>query len=58
MVDTLTRAVKKVIESPEHQAKLEQLALAPRYLDPPAYRKLWTDIEARMRPLLQTIQPK
>jgi tripartite-type tricarboxylate transporter receptor subunit TctC len=58
VVETLTRAMKKVIDAPDHQARLEQLALEPRYLDPAAYRQLWTDTEARMRPLLQSIQPK
>ena len=58
VVETLTRAVRKVIETPEHQAKLEQLALQPRYLDPAAYRQLWTDTETRMKPILQSIQPK
>jgi tripartite-type tricarboxylate transporter receptor subunit TctC len=50
--------MKKVIETPEHRARLEQLALEPRYLDPAAYRQLWTETEARMTPLLQSIQPK
>ena len=58
VVDALTRAARNVIDSPEHQAKLRELALAPRYLDPAAYAQLWTDIEARMRPILETLQPK
>jgi tripartite-type tricarboxylate transporter receptor subunit TctC len=58
VVDTLTRAARKVIESPEHQAKLRELALAPRYLDPAAYAQLWTDTEVRIRPILETLQTK
>ena len=58
MVDTLTRAARKVIESSEHQAKLRELALAPRYLDPAAYTQLWSDIEVRMKPILETLETK
>jgi tripartite-type tricarboxylate transporter receptor subunit TctC len=58
VVDTLTKAIKKVIDSPEHQKKLEELALSPAYLDPAAYSKLWTDTEVRMTPILQNLQQK
>jgi tripartite-type tricarboxylate transporter receptor subunit TctC len=58
VVDTLTRAMKKVIDSDEHQKKLQQLALEPYYLDPPAYTKLWEETEVRMKPILENIAPK
>jgi tripartite-type tricarboxylate transporter receptor subunit TctC len=58
VVDTLTKAMKKVIESTEHQKKLEELALAPMYLDPAAYTKLWIDTEVRMKPILENLQQK
>ena len=57
-VDTLTRAMKKVIDSPDHQKKLHELALAPAYLDPAAYTKLWMETEIRMKPILENLQPK
>lgn len=52
VVDRLTAAMKKVIESPEHSAKLNDLGIAPRYLSPDDYGKVWADIEARMKPLI------
>jgi tripartite-type tricarboxylate transporter receptor subunit TctC len=58
IVDALTRAVKKVIDSPDHQKKLQELALTPYYLDPAAYTKLWTDTEVRMKPVLENLQTK
>jgi len=58
VVDTLTKAMKKVIDSPEHQKKLQELALAPAYLDPAAYTKLWMETEIRMKPILENLQPK
>lgn len=54
VVDILTKAVKKVIDSPEHSKKLETLGLAPVYMDPAAYSKLWLDTEVRMKPLLES----
>lgn len=58
VVDTLTQAMRKVIDSPEHQQKLRELALAPSYLDPVAYAKLWSDTETRMKPILESLKPK
>lgn len=58
VIDILTRAIRKVIDSPEHQKKLEELALSPAYLDPAAYSKLWADTEVRMTPILQNLQQK
>jgi tripartite-type tricarboxylate transporter receptor subunit TctC len=58
VVDALTKAMKKVIDSPEHQKKLQELALTPYYLDPAAYTKLWTDTEIRMKPILENLQQK
>jgi tripartite-type tricarboxylate transporter receptor subunit TctC len=58
VVDALTKAVKKVIDSPEHHKKLQELALTPYYLDPTAYSKLWMDTEIRMKPSLEHLQQK
>lgn len=55
VVAVLTDAMRKVIESPEHQAKLRALALTPAYLDPAGYTKVWIDAENRLRPILATL---
>lgn len=52
IIDRLTAAMKKVIESPEHAAKLTELGIEPRYLSPDDYSKVWADIETRMKPLV------
>jgi tripartite-type tricarboxylate transporter receptor subunit TctC len=57
-VDTLTNAMKKVIDSPEHQKKLQELALTPYYLEPAAYTKLWIETEIRIKPILENLQQK
>ena len=58
VVGTLTRAMKNVIESPEHQKRLQELALAPYYLDPAGYAALWQETEVRLKPILEQLQPK
>ena len=58
VVDKMTSAMRKVIESPEHQKRLGELALAPYYLDPSAYAKLWAETEVRMKPVLEGLQGK
>ncbi len=52
VVDRLTGAMKQIIESPAHAAKLNELGIAPRYLSPDDYSKVWQDIETRMKPLV------
>jgi tripartite-type tricarboxylate transporter receptor subunit TctC len=56
VVDTLTAAIKKIIESAEHQQKLTDLGLTPNYLDPEAYARFWSETEERIKPVLQNIK--
>jgi len=56
VVDTLTEAMKKVIASPEHMAKLEELGIGPYYQDPDGYTAYWVDTENRMKPLLEKLK--
>jgi tripartite-type tricarboxylate transporter receptor subunit TctC len=56
IIDTLTTAMRKVIESREHQAKLADLFLSPHYLDPAGFSQLWVENEARMEPLIGKLQ--
>jgi tripartite-type tricarboxylate transporter receptor subunit TctC len=55
VVDKLTRAMKAVIDSADHQAKMKDLGIATYYRDPEGYTKYWIDTENRMRPLLQKL---
>lgn len=56
VVDTLTGAIKRVIDSPDHQKKINDFGISPRYLSPDEYTKVWVDIENRMRPLLTELK--
>jgi tripartite-type tricarboxylate transporter receptor subunit TctC len=55
VVDTLTQAIRKAIESPDHQKKLEEMGVTPAYRDPDAYSKIWSDTEANVKPLLESL---
>jgi tripartite-type tricarboxylate transporter receptor subunit TctC len=55
VVDKLTRAMKAVTESGDHQAKMKELGIGLYYRDPEGYTKYWIDTETRMRPLLQKL---
>jgi tripartite-type tricarboxylate transporter receptor subunit TctC len=57
VVDTLTAAMKKVIDSSEHQKKLNDFGIHPYYLAPDAYTKFWEDTEVRMKPVMETLRP-
>jgi tripartite-type tricarboxylate transporter receptor subunit TctC len=57
VVDTLTAAMKKVIESKDHSDKLIELGIGPYYRDPDGYTQYWIDTENRMKPLLQNLKP-
>jgi tripartite-type tricarboxylate transporter receptor subunit TctC len=56
VLQTLTAAMKKVIDSPEHRQRLTDLALAPYYLDPQQYADFWVETEKRVIPVLKSIQ--
>jgi tripartite-type tricarboxylate transporter receptor subunit TctC len=51
VVDVLSRAMKTVIESPEHQQKIHGISMNPAYLGPADFTQVWIDIEARLRPI-------
>ena len=56
VVETLTAAMRIVVDSPDHKTRLVELGLAPYYLDPTAYTKLWIENEIRMTPLVSKLQ--
>jgi len=56
VVAILTRAIHRVIDSPDHQKRLMDYGVMPHYLDPDAYAKLWADTEVRMKPLMAAVQ--
>ena len=57
LVQVLSAAARRVIDSPEHQKLLGDQGVNPYYLDPVAYARFWTDTETRMGPVLRAIRP-
>jgi tripartite-type tricarboxylate transporter receptor subunit TctC len=55
VVEKLTTTIKKVIESPEHQKKLEEMGATPAYRDPETYSKIWADTEKDVKPILESV---
>lgn len=56
VVATLSAAMKTVIASPEHQEKLRQYGVTPRYLGPDDYAAFWADYEKRIRPVVEAVR--
>ena len=56
VVDILTAAIKKVVESEDHKKKLRDLGVSPYYLNPTDYAALWVNAESRVGPLLKEIR--
>ena len=57
VVQALSAAMKRVIDSAEHRRQLIDFSLIPAFMDPDAYAAFWTDTEQRMGPVLRTIRP-
>lgn len=58
VVATLTDAMKKVVAMPEHEQRLSQMGVTPRYLDPAAYAAFWADYEGRVGLVLKEVRSK
>lgn len=52
VVDRIAGAMKKVVESDEHQRKMAELGLTLAYLDPAQYEKYWSDYEVTLKELM------
>jgi tripartite-type tricarboxylate transporter receptor subunit TctC len=52
IVDILTRAIKKVVETKEHQEMMEKLSQLAYYLNPEQFGKYWDDLEAEIKPMM------
>jgi hypothetical protein len=44
------------MDDPDHRKKLTDYGVAPYYKDPDEYTKIWTDLETRMKPVLEKVE--
>jgi tripartite-type tricarboxylate transporter receptor subunit TctC len=58
VVDILTRAMKKVIDTEDHQKKLADLGVTAHYLGPDDYAAFWVKYEERVGEVMKTIKAK
>jgi tripartite-type tricarboxylate transporter receptor subunit TctC len=56
VVETLARAIKKIVESDNHRKKLNALGVSPYYLDPDEYATFWVSSEARVAPIVKELR--
>ncbi len=52
VVAILSNAIKKAMEDPEHQKKMDELAFPLRYMDPGETAAFWDQMEAQIKPLM------
>ncbi len=56
-VDVLTSAMKRVMQDPEHEKKLnEAFGLPANYLGPEGFDEVWSRMEADVRPMMKYLQ--
>jgi tripartite-type tricarboxylate transporter receptor subunit TctC len=56
IVNILTSAAKKTVESEEFKQKAEAVGATPRYLNPEELGELWDEMEAELRTLLEMVK--
>jgi tripartite-type tricarboxylate transporter receptor subunit TctC len=52
VVAILSNAIKKAMEDPEHQKKMDEMGFPLRYMDPQQTAAFWDQMEADVKPLL------
>lgn len=52
IVNTLSGAIKRAMDSGEHAKKMEEMGLTPRYADAAGFAALWDEQETDVKPLM------
>lgn len=55
VVDKLSAALKKAMEDPEHQKKIEATTSELRYMNPAQMAAYWAEMEEQLKPLIQEV---
>lgn len=55
IIDTLSSAIARAMENPEHIKKMEDSALMVRYMNPDEFGAYWDDMEIQMKPLMDAL---
>ena len=58
IVDVMSSAMKKSMEDPEYQKKMEEQGLTSRWMSPADTEKYWADLEESVKPLMELAKQK
>lgn len=58
VVNTLSAAMKRAMQSPEHESKIAELGQVTTYKDPVEFGKYWNDMEVQIKPLVESMLKK
>ena len=58
VVEILSGAAKKAMESPDHLEKMEKMGFDVKYMNPQQFAKHWDDMEAQLAPLMDVFKVK
>ncbi len=58
IVDVVSAAIKKAMEDPEYQQKMQEQALTSRWMSPADTEKYWADLEETVKPLMALAKQK
>lgn len=53
IVNILSAAIKRSIETQEHQQKMDEMGLTLRYMNPDQFTKYWDEVDAQVEKLLE-----
>lgn len=53
IVDTLSGIIKRSLADEDQKKKLDELGVAPRYMDPDTISAYWGEVESQVKPLLE-----
>ena len=53
VVDILSRAIKRVLDSADIQDKMRNMAMTSAYMDPEQFARYWAEMEAQVEPLIK-----
>ncbi len=53
VLDVLSNAARKAIESPEHKKRIEDMSYTVFYRNPEQYAKLWVETEDWLKPVME-----
>ncbi len=58
IVDVVSAAIKRAMETGEHKKRMEEMACPATYMDPDEFAATWAEAEEQLRPLMEAAKQK